>query len=106
MRESTGSSSCRAIQSILDSSQAAFPEVMLPVIDVRDVAHAHVLMITDRRFDKNGRFLLATQSLWFSEIIKLLKQNQREIGCKRIKTRVLGQIALNIAALLINPEVR
>jgi hypothetical protein len=79
---------------------------MLPVIDVRDVAHTHFLMINDKRFDRNGRYLLSTQSLWFSEIIDLLKKNRRETGSKRIKTRVLGQIAINIAALLINPEVR
>jgi nucleoside-diphosphate-sugar epimerase len=79
---------------------------MLPVMDVRDVARAHVLMLTDKRFNKNGRFLLSTQSLWFSEIIELLKKNRRETGSKRIKTRVLGQIPLNIAAIFINPEVR
>ena len=32
---------------------------MLPIIDVRDAAHAHVMMITDKKFDSNGRHFLA-----------------------------------------------
>lgn len=84
-------SSCGAISSILNSTQYGFPEIHLPIIDVRDLAHMHIMMIMHKQFSKHGRYLVGTESLWFSEIIKFLKENRVEIGVnKRIKTRVLG----------------
>jgi|LauGreDrversion4_2_1035121.scaffolds.fasta_scaffold110852_1 hypothetical protein len=66
---------------------------MLPIIDVRDAAHAHVMMITDKKFDSNGRHFLAERSMWFSEIIELLKDNNKAMNNKkRIRTRVLGKM--------------
>jgi hypothetical protein len=48
-------------------------------------------MLLDPRFAKHGRYFTAAESMWFSEIIELLKNNRKEIGLnKRIKTRVLG----------------
>lgn len=79
---------------------------MLPTIDVRDAAHAHVLMISDNRFNCNGRFFLSKESLWFSKIIETLRLNRKQTGSRRIKTRVLGSFGLNIAALFINPQIR
>jgi len=84
-------SSCEAISSILNSTQFGFPQVQLPIIDVRDLAKLHTLSLVDSSFSKHGRYFAASQSLWFSEIIELLKNNRQEIGLKkRIKTRVLG----------------
>jgi hypothetical protein len=60
-------------------------------------------MLLDPRFSKHGRYLTAAESLWFGEIIELLKNNRQEIGLnKRIKTRVLGQLTLMVGAL-VNP---
>ena len=54
-------SSCFAIASILNNSQYGFPEVHLPVTDVRDVAKAHLVAVLDRDLDRfNGRYLIST----------------------------------------------
>ena len=105
-KENMKSSSCEAIASILDSSTFGLPEVQLPMIDVRDAAHAHCLMVSDPRFAKNGRYFLSNKSMWFSEIIECLSENRKEIGGTRIKTRVLGAISMNLAALLLNQKLK
>ena len=67
-------SSCAAINSILTNSQYGLPEVQLPVSDVRDVAYAHLQAVTlDSFANSNARFLVSSESLWFSDILKLLK---------------------------------
>ena len=64
-------------------------------------------MITDPRFSSNGRYFLSERSLWFSQIIEILKDNNLLMGGKkRISTKVLGRVQLNLAALFINPVIR
>ena len=100
-------SSCQAVQSIITNSQYGFPEVQLPCVDVRDVALAHILSITHPDLQGyNGRFMMATQSLWFSEIIQALRARRSELGIKRIKTRKIGSLGIYFAALVINPSLR
>ena len=73
---------------------------------MRDLAKLHVLSLTDPNFAKHGRYFAASQSLWFSEIIELLKNNRREIGLnKRIKTRVLGKLTLMVGGM-VNPQIK
>ena len=63
-------------------------------------------MLLDPRFARLGRYFAAAESLWFGEIIELLKINRQEIGLnKRIKTRVLGQLTLMVGGF-VNPQVR
>jgi nucleoside-diphosphate-sugar epimerase len=84
-------SSCRAISDIINSTQYGFPQVQLPIIDVRDLARLHVLMITHPSFSKHGRYLVSQESKWFGQIIELLKERRLEYGqTKRITTRTLG----------------
>ena len=60
----------------------------------------------DQKFARHGRYLTSAESLWFGDVIELLKNNRKEIGQKkRIKTRLLGQLTLMVGAL-VNPEVR
>jgi len=54
--------------------------------------------------DVNARFLVASESLWFSEIIKALKDDERNLGLK-IKTKLLGNLILTIGKI-INPEIK
>ena len=96
-------SSCTAIAAILNNSQYGFPEVQLPTTDVRDVAAAHIVAINNSSISKfNGRYMISTQSMWFSEIINHLKQNHKLLGVPRIKTRVIGSLGINFAAVVIN----
>jgi hypothetical protein len=54
--------------------------------------------------DVNARFLVASESLWFSEIIKALKDDEKNLGVK-IKTKLLGNLILTIGKI-INPEIK
>ena len=60
-------------------------------------------MVLDNLQNINARYLVAADSLWFSEIIKAIKDDQKELGLK-IKTRILGNFALTVGRL-INPEI-
>lgn len=72
---------------------------------MRDVAYAHLqTVLLDSLKDVNGRFLVASESLWFSEIIKALKDEEKQLGVK-IKTKILGNLILTIGKL-INPEIK
>lgn len=71
---------------------------------MRDIAQAHLSSITlDSLKNVNARFLSSSESLWFSDILKTLKEDQKELGVK-IKTRILGSFALTLGRL-INPEI-
>jgi len=105
-REAYNSSS-GAIQAIISNTQYGFPEVQLPIVDVRDLAAAHILALTHpdlRGF--NGRYLMSTKSLWFSEIVDALRARRSELGLARIKTRKIGQMGMWFAALAINPSLK
>jgi hypothetical protein len=54
--------------------------------------------------DVNARFLVASESLWFSDIIKALKDDEKNLGLK-IKTKLLGNLILTIGKI-INPEIK
>jgi hypothetical protein len=54
--------------------------------------------------DVNARFLVASESLWFSDIIKALKDDEKNLGVK-IKTKILGNLILTIGKI-INPEIK
>ena len=70
------STSCEAISSILSGSP--FPEIMLPMVDVRDLASAHIVPLIDPfLLGNNGRYLIASKGIWYSEIINLLNDNRR-----------------------------
>ena len=72
---------------------------------MRDVAYAHLqAILLDNLKGVNGRFLVSSESLWFSEIIKALKDEEKNLGVK-IKTRILGNLILTIGKM-INPEIK
>jgi dihydroflavonol-4-reductase len=41
------------------------PKVMFPIVDVRDIAHAHLLSIKIEDA-KNQRFIISAEDLWFT----------------------------------------
>ena len=57
----SSNSSCQAISSILNNNQYGFPEVNLPIVDVRDVVQAHLSIIRyDPLKNMSGRFLVSS----------------------------------------------
>ena len=98
------SGSNRLIQRMLDGAMPAFPNLFIPIIDVRDVAGAHILAMT-RPGAAGERFLLSNgPALPMKEIGAIIKA---ELGdtAKRVPTRSIPDLALRIAALF-NAELR
>lgn len=57
-------SSATLISDILTGKYPGTPKVMMPLVDVRDVAQAHLQAIKVDEA-KNKRFVLSSESLWF-----------------------------------------
>ena len=98
-------SSCDGIRAILYNSQYGFPQISLPMVDVRDVAEAHINAIMSDKFKNvNARFLVAAKSLWFKDIIRVLKEDEKIHG-KKIKTKILGRFTMTLGSV-INPQLK
>jgi len=61
---------------ILTNKQKGLPNVSIPMVDVRDVAYAHIQALFSQTLEnRNDRFLLSAESLWVKDIIQILKDN-------------------------------
>ena len=71
----------------------------MPAVDVRDVAEAHIFAALDLK-GRNDRFLIAKESVWYKDIIQILKDNQDKIGYQnKLKNREIGYFTLKIGSL-------
>lgn len=74
---------------------------------MRDAAAAHILSLTDPQLRGfNGRYMMSTQSFWFSDIVQALRARRSELGLGRIKTRKIGRFGIYFAAMVINPSLK
>ena len=66
-------SSGQIVMKLLSGKFPGMPKIMMPIVDVRDVARAHLqaIKIDDA---KNKRFILSADSLWFKDVAEALKQ--------------------------------
>lgn len=71
---SSSLSSLRIVSSLLDGSAIALPRLGFEVVDVRDVARAHLLAM-ETSAAAGHRFCVAGEMLWFGEIAELLRAN-------------------------------
>ena len=56
--------------------KVTYPNVCLPMVDVRDVAQAHVLAALHPKYiHRNDRFLMSNKSLFMKQIISILMKN-------------------------------
>lgn len=97
------STSIEAISQLLGGKLPGCPRLGFAVVDVRDVAAAHVAAMTAP--DMNGeRFIVAGPFLWMTEIAEILK---RRLGTKarRVPTRGLPDWLVRLSSLF-NPAVR
>jgi nucleoside-diphosphate-sugar epimerase len=69
--------SATAMKRILERDMPAVPALSLDVIDVRDVAKAHVRAL-ETPAAANKRFVLVAGSVWFIEMVKMLKRAMPE----------------------------
>ena len=92
------------IRRMLDGTMPAFPNLFIPIVDVRDVARAHILSMTHPEA-AGERFLLSNgRALAMKEIGAIIKA---ELGdaAKRVPTRSIPDFVLRIVALF-NAELR
>jgi nucleoside-diphosphate-sugar epimerase len=68
------------IRRFLNNEMPAVPALNLALVDVRDVAKAHILAMTHRNSDGERILVTATPSFWFSDISKTLAKEFRPQG--------------------------
>lgn len=92
------------IQRLLDGAMPAVPNLFIPIVDVRDVANAHLLAMTHPGA-AGERFLLSNGSaLPMKEIGAIIKSKLGD-AAKRVPTRSIPNLVLRIVALF-NAEIR
>jgi nucleoside-diphosphate-sugar epimerase len=91
------SSSGEAIKKILDRKVPGIPDLVFPVIDVRDVAATHLAAMTTPSA-AGQRYICALDAVPLREIALILARHYGPLGY-RIPTRRLPKFLLRIAAL-------
>jgi nucleoside-diphosphate-sugar epimerase len=87
-------SSPNMLRDLVTGKMPGCPRFFLNLVDVRDVALAHVRAL--ERPEAQGRYLLHAEGLWMQEMARLLKPHFPELP---IRTRRLPDLALYVAAL-------
>ncbi|WP_328442662.1 SDR family oxidoreductase [Amycolatopsis sp. NBC_00438] len=86
------------VQRLLEGKIPGYPDLYLPIVDVRDVASAHVLAMTADGA-AGQRFLLAGgPSMAMKEIGALLKENFGE-SAKKVPTRTIPNLVVRAGAV-------
>ena len=98
------SGSNHIIQMMLDGAMPGLPNLFIPIIDVRDVASAHVLAISHP--DAAGQRLLLSSgpALSMKEIADTIRGDLGDAAAK-VPTRSVPDLALRVMGLF-NPQVR
>ena len=97
------SASVSVITKLLDGSLPGCPRIGFGIVDVRDVASAHLLAMTTPGLHRE-RFLVAGDFLWMAGIARILKISLGE-QARRVPTRTLPDWLVRIVALF-DPLVR
>jgi hypothetical protein len=80
---------------------------MLPMVDVRDAASAHIVPLIDPfLLANNGRYLISTDSMWFNDIVETINDARFELKIGKLKARKLSQIEMYFAAIVINKKLK
>lgn len=92
------------IQRMLNRDMPAFPNLFIPIVDVRDVASAHILAMTNSAA-AGERFLISNgPALALKEIGAIIRDNLGP-AASRVPTRSIPDIAVRTMSLF-NPELR
>jgi dihydroflavonol-4-reductase len=87
-------SSGQIVIKLLSGKFPGMPKLMMPIVDVRDVAHAHLQAI---KIDEanNKRFILSSNSVWFKDVAEVLKQRYPR---QNIKSGELGYCPVKVVS--------
>ncbi len=92
------------IQRMLNGEMPGLPNLFIPIVDVRDVASAHILAITHPAAG-GERFLLSNgPALSMKEIAAALKARPGRVA-KRVPTRSIPDLVLRVVGL-VDPKIR
>ena len=92
------------VQRMLDGAMPGVPNLYIPIIDVRDVASAHVLAMTKPGAAGQRLLLSNGPALSMKEIGATIRTGLGD-AAKRVPTRSIPDLVLRIGALF-NPEFR
>ena len=99
--DDTFGSSVGVIKRFLSGKDPFVPMIGMPLVDVRDVAKAHVRAV-ERPETAGNRYILSAGSLWFTEMTRVLKE---ACPARRIATRPAPKPLLRLLALF-DPQIR
>jgi nucleoside-diphosphate-sugar epimerase len=96
----TSGGSEEAIKKMMTGEYPALPHFSLMVVDVRDVAAAHIKALFNPK--SNGqRYLIGQKSVWYDEIGTALKEEFGPVGYTKIPTKGLGKFVMTFAAIFV-----
>ncbi|OBR54767.1 SDR family oxidoreductase [Paraburkholderia tropica] len=92
------------IQRMLNGAMPGFPNLFIPIVDVRDVASAHILAMTNPQA-AGQRFLISNSTPLAMKEIGEIVRGAVGNAAERIPTRSLPDLAMRIMAIF-RPELR
>ena len=95
--------SVQLVQRLLSGKMPGYPRLGFTVVDVRDVARAHVLAMTSDKA-AGERFIAAGEFMWMEDVSKLLRARLGDRASK-VPQRPLPDFALRFASLF-DPGLR
>jgi nucleoside-diphosphate-sugar epimerase len=95
--------SVQVVSRLMAGKLPGIPRLGFTLVDVRDVADAHILAMTSPEA-ADERFIIASEFLWLSEIAATLKERLGERAAK-VPTRKLPDFVLRLAAVF-DPGLR
>jgi nucleoside-diphosphate-sugar epimerase len=95
--------SLQLIAALLDGSAIAIPRLGFEVVDVRDVAAAHLLAMTKPEA-ANERFIVSGDVLWFGDIAEILREHLGS-DASRVPTQALTDDEFRTVAQ-VSPQLR
>ena len=98
------SGSNHLIQRILNGGMPGFPHLFIPIVDVRDVAHAHILAMTTPRA-AGQRFLLSNGPAVEMKDIGAVIRARLGAVAGNVPSRTIPNILVHIASM-VSPEIR
>ncbi len=90
------------VRKAVDRDLPALPRIMFPIVDVRDVAAAHVLAMTDPRA-AGERFLLSEGEYWYTDIAGVLRDAGFDVPTRRAPdwlVRALGWLSPSVRVIV------
>ena len=98
-----GFSSGEAISIIMNSVYPGVPKIMMPTVDVRETAQAHLEALR-RPEAANQRFILSNETIWFQRVAQVLQEEFQPQGYN-ITTKELQRCLLTIGSWF-KPEIK